>query len=153
MKWLEGKIFTAPDASGATGRQFFFVMIQSNDPSERIVGAAGVNRLDPSPSVGYAVHPEFWNQGYATEAVGAIVDAWWKLPRASLDLGQQNKQGGLGDDGDVEKLFAACNMANVGSLQVLLKNGFEISTKIPLEGDIVALMEQKNPNALSQMGL
>lgn len=85
--------------------------------------------------------------------MGAVVDAWWKLPRASLDLGKQNSPGGIAkpddDNDDVEKLFAACNMANVGSVQVLLKNGFEICTRIPIEGDIVALMVKRNPNSLS----
>ncbi|KAJ5297603.1 hypothetical protein N7508_007852 [Penicillium antarcticum] len=70
------KTFTTPDASGTIGRQFFFAIICLNDPSGRVIGAAGVNSLVPAPSIGYTLHPDFWGKGYATEAVTAIVDQW-----------------------------------------------------------------------------
>lgn len=75
--------------------------------------------------------------GYATEAVAGIIDAWWKLDR-------------MGFEGTVlelkkEKLFAACNRANIGSVKVLQRTGFAIYHEESIEGDVVALFELDNP--------
>ncbi|KAB8068930.1 GNAT domain-containing protein [Aspergillus leporis] len=111
------KTFTTPDAAGIVGRAFFFVIIRADDPSERIIGDIGINTLDPAPSVGFVIHPEFWGRGDAKEAVAAVVRAWWGLPRK-------------GDpDIQIRKLFAACNMANEGRIRVLSKNGFRVYMK------------------------
>ncbi|KAJ5707067.1 hypothetical protein N7488_006868 [Penicillium malachiteum] len=71
--------------------------------------------------------------GYMSEAVAGVVDAWWKLERDSEV------------DQSAEKLYAACNKANVGSVKVLLRNGFTIYEEIPLEGDTVALFSMERP--------
>lgn len=71
-----------------------------------------------------------------------VVDAWWKLERT--DLKQQPGKDAL----ESEKLYAACNKANAGSLKVLLKNGFEIYEEIPLMGDTVALFSSQRPAAI-----
>ncbi|KAJ5169504.1 Acyl-CoA N-acyltransferase [Penicillium coprophilum] len=131
------KTFTTPDASGAVGRRFFFAIIRSEDPLQKVIGAAGINALTPAPSVGYNIHPDFWGMGYATEAVAGIIDAWWKLDR-------------MGFEGTVlelkkEKLFAACNRANIGSVKVLQRTGFAIYHEESIEGDVVALFELDNP--------
>lgn len=143
---MSEKTFRTPDASGELGRTFYFVMIRADDPSERIVGTVGINSLDPSPSVGYTVHPEFWGQGYATEALGGVMNAWWKLPRRSANKELEKMSRDSEEDEPVEKLYAACNKANVGSVKVLLKNGFKIYTEVPMEGDIVAFMEVERPS-------
>ncbi|EAW11091.1 GNAT family N-acetyltransferase [Aspergillus clavatus NRRL 1] len=130
--WMTGKIFNVPDASGAVGRTFFFVIIPKENP-QCIVGAVGVNSLAPAPSVGYAIHPSFWGKGYATEAVKGVIDAWWKLPRAE----------GMGQG---EKLFAAVNHANKGSVKVLERNGFLIYENVELFENMVAFMHLENPN-------
>ncbi|KAM0107718.1 hypothetical protein ACP6JB_006616 [Aspergillus fumigatus] len=121
------KVFKDPDAAGAVGRLFFFVIIPKNEP-DRIIGSLGVNSLSPAPSVGYAMHPSYWGRGYASEALRGVIDAWWKLPRVD----------GLGHE---EKLFAAVNIANKGSVKVLQRNGFKIYKEVVLEGDTVACME------------
>ncbi|KXG50822.1 Acyl-CoA N-acyltransferase [Penicillium griseofulvum] len=131
------KTFTTPDASGAVGRKFFFAIIRSDDPSQRVIGGAGINSLSPAPSVGYNIHPDFWGKGYATEAVAGIIDAWWKLHRIGFE--------GAVQDLEKEKLFAACNRANIGSVKVLQRTGFSIYHEQPIEGDVVALFELEHP--------
>jgi RimJ/RimL family protein N-acetyltransferase len=135
---IRGKIFKTPDASGALGRQFTFAVICADDPSHKVIGAVGINGLKPSPSIGYGIHPDFWGKGYASEAVAGIVDAWWKLPRKEPEPGL---------DTGTEKLFAACNKANIGSVKVLQKNGFEIIKEAQLEGDTVALFALVRPDS------
>ncbi|KAF4768416.1 hypothetical protein HAV15_002938 [Penicillium sp. str.  len=131
------KTFTTPDASGAVGRKFFFTIIRSEDPTQRVIGAMGINALSPAPSVGYNIHPDFWGKGYATEAVAGIIDAWWKLDRMVLD--------GTASELEKEKLFAACNRANIGSVNVLQKNGFSIYREQSIEDDVVAHFELEKP--------
>ncbi|KAF7180422.1 hypothetical protein CNMCM7691_009590 [Aspergillus felis] len=128
VDWLCSK---TPDASGAVGRLFFFVIIPKDEP-DRIIGSLGVNSLSPAPSVGYAMHPSYWGRGYASEALRGVIDAWWKLPRVD----------GLGQE---EKLFAAVNLANKGSVKVLQRNGFKTYEEVVLEGDTVAFMELESP--------
>ncbi|KAF4239942.1 hypothetical protein CNMCM8980_006155 [Aspergillus fumigatiaffinis] len=125
------KVFKDPDASGAVGRLFFFVIIPKDEP-DRIIGSLGVNSLSPAPTVGYAMHPSYWGKGYASEALRGVIDAWWKLPRVD----------GLGHE---EKLFAVVNLANKGSVNVLQRNGFKIYNEVVLEGDTVASMELESP--------
>lgn len=134
---IANKTFKTPDASGALGRQFNFAIIRADDPSRKVIGAVGVNALAPAPSIGYGLHPDFWGKGYVSEAVAGVVDAWWKLERK--DAGQSILST------ESEKLFAACNMANIGSVKVLQKNGFKSLREIPLEGDIVALFGLEEP--------
>ncbi|KAJ5778031.1 hypothetical protein N7520_001277 [Penicillium odoratum] len=137
---LIGKTFQTPDASGALGRRFSFAIVQKDDPSRKVIGVVGINALVPAPSIGYSIHPDFWGKGYVSEAVAGVVDAWWRLKREDLE-----------QPGDAslkpERLFAACNKANVGSVKVLLKNGFEIYEEIPLMGDVVALFWLERPQA------
>ncbi|KAJ5640491.1 hypothetical protein N7528_000116 [Penicillium herquei] len=135
---IRRKTFETADASGTLGRCFTFSIIQRDDPAQKVIGAVGVNSLDPAPSVGYGIHPDFWGKGYMSEAVAGVVDAWWKFERNS-ECGQQDV------DQSVEKLYAACNKANVGSVKVLLRNGFTIYEEIPLEGDTVALFSMERP--------
>lgn len=131
---ITSKTFQTPDATGAIGRQFQFAIIRADDPSQKVIGAVGVNALVPSPSIGYGIHPAFWGKGYISEAVGGVVDAWWKLERKDVE-----------DSGEKEMLYAACNKANIGSSRVLQKNGFRILEEFALEGDVVALFGLERP--------
>jgi RimJ/RimL family protein N-acetyltransferase len=108
-----------------------------NDPLKRVIGAAGVNSLVPAPSIGYTLHPDFWRNGYATEAVTAIVDQWCKLPRRNPE--------GLELALPKERLFAACNKENVGSIKVLQRSGFVMYDELVLEDDVAALFESEIP--------
>mgnify|MGYP001658264911 CR=1 FL=1 len=91
----------------------------------------------PAPSIGYTLHPNFWGNGYATEAVTAIVDQWCKLPRRNpegLELALLK-----------ERLFAACNKENVGSVKVLQRSGFVMYDELVLEDEVAALFELEIP--------
>lgn len=131
---IASKSFQSPDASGACGRQFHFAIISAKDSTQRIIGTVGINSLFPAPSIGYGLHPDVWGKGYASEAVEGVIAAWWKLDR--IDRTQISGK---------EKLFAACNKENVGSMKVLQKNGFEIYKEMHIEGDSVALFEVERP--------
>jgi RimJ/RimL family protein N-acetyltransferase len=134
---ISKKTFTTPDASGALGRRFFFAIIRSDDPSQKVIGGVGINALCPAPSVGYNVHPDFWGKGYATEALAGVIEAWWSLNRKTPD------QEGL--EFSPEKLFAACNKANIGSVKVLERSGFTLYHEFPVEDDVAALFELERP--------
>ncbi|KAJ5190759.1 uncharacterized protein N7498_009744 [Penicillium cinerascens] len=136
--YIRKKIFTTPDASGALGRQFTFAMISGTDPTQKVIGAVGINGLAPSPSIGYGIHPDFWGKGFVSEAVAGVVDAW-KLPRKEPESESELSSG-------PEKLFAACNKANIGSVKVLQKNGFEIINEAHLEGDTVVSFALMRPS-------
>lgn len=138
---IQKKGFSTPDASGATGRQFVFAIILADDPLRKVVGMVGINALVPAPSIGYGIHPDLWGKGYTSEAVRAVKDAWWRLPRAELEL-----EPGEGGAREAEQLFAACNQGNMGSVRVLQKSGFEIYREIPFAGDVVLLMSAKHPS-------
>jgi len=74
-----------------------------------VVGAIRINRIEKKAQcgfIGYELHPDYWNQGYATEALGAIVNY------AHVDL-------------SLNRLEAWTSEGNGASDHVLLKNGFK----------------------------
>jgi RimJ/RimL family protein N-acetyltransferase len=136
---IAGKIFRTPDASGAIGRQFHFAIIDAKDPTQKVIGIVGINSLAPAPSIGYGLHPGCWGMGYASEAVTGLINAWWKLNRidpAQLRLASEK-----------ERLFAACNRENFGSMKVLQKNGFKVYREVYLDGDTLALLVLERPQS------
>ncbi|KAF5969761.1 acyl-CoA n-acyltransferase [Fusarium bulbicola] len=49
----------------------------------QFIGAGGVHGVDGRtcwPSLSYYVRYENWGCGYASEAMAAVVTAWWRLP-------------------------------------------------------------------------
>ena len=65
--------------------------------------------------LGYMTHPNFWRNGYASEAITAFIDAAWKnLP-------------------DVEKITAQVDTGNVASVRTLEKCGFREVRREPYE--------------------
>lgn len=77
--WLEGMIANGPD-------QPDFVIERDG----RVIGKAGFWRL---PDVGYILHPDYWGQGFAAEAVGAAVDhvfATRDLDELTADVDPEN---------------------------------------------------------------
>lgn len=89
----------------------------------RASDGAYVGRMDAevrvnqvATNVGYALFPEFWRQGYATEAVRAVVE-------------QFERQG-------VREARALVTCGNLASERVLLKAGF-VHTRLICEGDTI----------------
>ena len=46
-------------------------------------------QVEPEPSLGYMIHPDFWGQGFATEAVRGWLEYWWGLPRRENGKGRE----------------------------------------------------------------
>ena len=83
------------------------VVLKSNG---QLIGNCGIrvdNASAPQADIGYELDPKHWNQGYASEAAGAIVDF------------------GFGHFG-VHRIWAACVADNVGSAHVLEKLGMKL---------------------------
>ncbi len=89
-------------ANGETAVNFVITLADGT-----IAGACGLAMLDaPAPEIGYWLGLPYWGQGYATEAVRAVIDY------AFTDLGH-------------EALQAGCRVTNPGSRRVLEKCGFQ----------------------------
>jgi RimJ/RimL family protein N-acetyltransferase len=77
------------------------------EPDDTIVGACGIHKCDEvHPEIGYWLGVPYWGQGYATEAVRALID------HAFGDLGHQALQAGA-------------RVSNPASRRVLEKCGFQ----------------------------
>ncbi|KAI1821515.1 acetyltransferase domain-containing protein [Xylaria intraflava] len=49
-----------------------------------LIGEGGIHTTRGSsgwPEMGYKLGPEYWGQGYTTEAMAAVIEAWWALRR------------------------------------------------------------------------
>ena len=114
-------IFAARDAN-AKGRDLMLVIAPRAGKSDAVgaisLGARGVDRL----SLGYALSPEAWGRGYASEAVRMMVDAAFALtPCVEINV--------------------EVRVENSASRRVLEKNGFvHVSTGLqgaPARGGLV----------------
>ncbi|PWY89936.1 hypothetical protein BO70DRAFT_426346 [Aspergillus heteromorphus CBS 117.55] len=111
----------------------------STIPPGKMIGMLGI-RLEPYTSsfcpatqaasgkdrweIGYIMHPDAWGKGYASEAVGAAVGAWFAGIVGSEGI-QRGYVGARGEDGVVEDgVWAMVNGENGGSIRVLGKCGF-----------------------------
>ncbi|KAK5624347.1 hypothetical protein RRF57_000063 [Xylaria bambusicola] len=117
---------------------FFFGLFIAE--THELIGDGGIHTVRFSgmgwPEIGYKLAPAHWGKGYATEAMRAVLDAWWELPREEVEvrvhaetvefLQPQNraegeKEGGLAR----ERVSAEIATYNEGSRNVLSKLGFE----------------------------
>ncbi|KAI0470171.1 acetyltransferase domain-containing protein [Xylaria cf. heliscus] len=100
--------------------------------SGELIGDGGVHTIRGSglgwPEIGYKIHPAHWGAGYATEAMAAVLEAWWALPREEAEvavhpgaLSQEKNKDGLAR----ERVVAEFAAYNAGSKRVLEKLGFE----------------------------
>ncbi|KAI1119416.1 acetyltransferase domain-containing protein [Nemania sp. NC0429] len=100
-----------------------------------LIGEAGVHSVRGTglgwPEIGYKLHPARWRQGFATEAVRAILEAWWTLPREEAVVEAHPHSVTTKGDGEEvrererERVVAEVAAYNVGSRRVLEKLGFE----------------------------
>ncbi|KAK5988604.1 hypothetical protein PT974_10090 [Cladobotryum mycophilum] len=87
------------------------------------------------PAIGYQFVKESWGRGYATEAVGALMDAYWALPREECEVSvdkstvREMEGDGSGDGLVQECVIALTEEDNAGSKNVLRKCGFELEKK------------------------
>ncbi|KAJ5361501.1 N-acetyltransferase GNAT family [Penicillium brevicompactum] len=117
--WMATKTFTEGPAD-VLGCSFNYAIVdKSGTGPQRVVGSLSINQVHPYPEIGYAVHPDSWGKGVATEALQLMLKMWWDLPRRNLDESDVQSTG-------VEKAFALCEKVNVGSCRVLEKCGFKI---------------------------
>jgi RimJ/RimL family protein N-acetyltransferase len=79
-------------------------------PGHGVIGSAGLGENDGQPEIGYWIARDFWGQGFATEAAGAVL----KIART---LGHR-------------RLTAGHFVDNLASGRVLRKLGFEPTGRI-----------------------
>ncbi|PGH12255.1 hypothetical protein AJ80_06769 [Polytolypa hystricis UAMH7299] len=148
-QWIASKTFTAPES--AAGLSFCFAITLADDPTGRIIGTVGVNHLVPYATIGYGIAHGEWGKGYATEAISAAVKAWWSLPRIKTKQGDDDLKGLDNKDGPsaTEKLYAFCNVKNIGSFRALQKCGFRVlrEQRMEVNEELVAIMGIDRPEA------
>ncbi|KAJ5950335.1 uncharacterized protein N7479_008748 [Penicillium vulpinum] len=138
-EWMATKVFRngPPDI---IGRSFNYAIVDKSIPEteERVVGSLSINQVDPFPEIGYAVHPNSWGKGYATEAVQLMLKMWWNLARRAVE----------GEDAylpQAEKAFALCEKMNAGSRRVLEKCGFKVVGDFQEDGDDLFIFALERP--------
>lgn len=90
-------------ASNAVGANFLITHRDGGD----VLGATGFGAIDGGEAeIGYWIGEPYWGQGYATEAVQAVIDHAF----TSTDLAQ---------------VAGRCRVGNIGSRRVLEKCGFQ----------------------------
>ncbi|MBE5961621.1 MAG: GNAT family N-acetyltransferase [Lachnospiraceae bacterium] len=90
------------------------------------IGFKGVPNSEGKVEIGYGIEPEFWNTGYATEAVKAMTE--WALSEA-----------------DVLCVQAQTEKQNEKSKRVLRKNGFT-EAGMGAEGPLFEITREKKQN-------
>ncbi|AGB01304.1 GNAT family N-acetyltransferase [Methanoregula formicica] len=99
-----------------------------------LIGNGGILSAEGHPNtavLGYSVLEEFWNRGYATEAVGALIPVIFSLP-------------------GIRGIIATTYPHLTASIRVLEKNGFVRTDEVPSgvgaeEGTICYLREKQGP--------
>lgn len=114
---LERAVALAEDLQNSepsvTGKWFQFAVTLRND--EKLIGDIGFKNTDEDGKswIGYTLHPDYWHQGYAREAVLAVID-YYKL------LGITN-------------IWAATAVSNENSMKLLRSVGFTLHESKPDE--------------------
>ncbi|OTA55793.1 acyl-CoA N-acyltransferase [Hypoxylon sp. EC38] len=94
-----------------------------------LIGDGGVHTMESSycgwPEIGYKLRKEAWGQGYATEFVRALLEAWWNLPRSHVKLRvSPSSIDRKGEHEAEEQIYAMTVVDNIGSRRVMEKVGF-----------------------------
>ncbi len=115
-RWLEA-------ASVNPREQYVFTVLQKD--TGLFTGVCGIKmgKINyRSAELWYKLHPEFWNKGYATEAVKTLLDFCFS------DLG-------------LHRVEAGCAVENLASVKVLEKSGFTREGRkrkiLPIRGEWV----------------
>ncbi|KAI1756945.1 acetyltransferase domain-containing protein [Xylaria castorea] len=120
---------------------FFFGIFLAG--TGELIGDGGIHTIRGSgmgwPELGYKLHPAHWGRGYATESAGAVLKAWWALPREEVEiqvhpgtLPPQKKKKVADEEEESEspivsreRVVADIAAYNAGSRRVLEKLGFD----------------------------
>jgi RimJ/RimL family protein N-acetyltransferase len=71
-------------ANGSDGEAVFLITLRD----KTVIGACGVTAQEPTPELGYWLGVNYWGQGYATEALHAVIDyAFADLEHTALQAG------------------------------------------------------------------
>jgi len=122
------------DPSGPLFAAWYWIL---NDPATgmgTLIGNGGILQAEGRPDtavLGYSVLEEFWNRGYATEAVGALLPVIFSLPK-------------------ITRIIATTYPDLPASIRVLEKNGFVKTHDTPAgagaeEGTVCYLREKPGP--------
>jgi ribosomal-protein-alanine N-acetyltransferase len=138
-EWMSTKVFSA-GPSDVLGRTFNYAIVDKSTSGiqQRIIGSLSINQVDPYPEIGYAIHPDAWGKGVATEALQLLLKMWWDLPRRTVEVDSARPA-------EVEKAFALCEKRNVGSCRVLEKCGFKVVGDYRLEQDDLFIFALERP--------
>ena len=103
---------------------FNFVIEELSHPGV-VIGAVGCHTMSP-PECGYMLRTEYWGKGYATEALGGWLQAYWGLPRKEVVM--EDTASEHSDDAEItfvpEVMMAYFEERNKPSSRVLVKSGF-----------------------------
>jgi [ribosomal protein S5]-alanine N-acetyltransferase len=80
-------------SSGDFERHQYGIWLGFVRDTDQLVGFAGLLHSEEAPNLIYGVVPEYWGQGYATEAAIAIIDYALKhlcLPKVSANVDEAN---------------------------------------------------------------
>jgi len=89
----------------------FNYIIESRE-NKRLIGMIKVKTDQDKANVGYVIARKYWNNGYATESVLAMVDALFGL-------------------GDITEVRAFCDAQNNASVKVMVKAGMTFVKVLP----------------------
>jgi RimJ/RimL family protein N-acetyltransferase len=147
-KWIN----VDPETANPSDR-YTFGILEKDNPG-RIIGMVGLAGMQPMPEVGYMIHAEFWGKGYASEALGGFMGAFWGLELTegvgkdgSVVNGEEVKGGVSGEEESEYGICAATEMVNGRSNRVLEKNGFVMVRQWTEDGKVQILdWRAKRPN-------
>lgn len=134
--WMDSKRLQIPDS----GELFFYFAITLREETEegaikpgRIIGGIGMNQVLPVPNLGYSIDADLWGKGYGTEALKAFLEVWWAIPRRPACEGEEKP----------EKVYANVNKANIPSIRLLEKCGFNIySERLMADDSVICFLEK-----------
>lgn len=103
------------DPAGPLFATWYWVLDDKATGTRTLIGNGGILSAEGQPDsavLGYSVLKEFWNRGYATEAVGALIPAIFSLP-------------------GITRIIATTYPDLTASIRVLEKNGFVKTDDVP----------------------
>jgi len=84
--------YALPDPS-SPWRKTYAILLRPEEtselqPSPKMVGVIGTFR---QLEIGYRIHPKYWGQGLATEALGSFLNMFWGLEGMSNNLKRKSQ--------------------------------------------------------------